>query len=84
VVTDQGFVEVIHGIVYAIPWKSVKELTTKLYSYGMMNDMGKLKIQVGYSEKAAGKASKTYYVQGTYPIDTNKLLESMNKYWKRK
>ena len=91
IVTKQGLIEKIFDIVYVIPWKSVKDISTKWFSYGAMNDKGELKIQIIYNEKPKGlkisketKANRIYNLQGGYHIEPNQLLNMMKEYWKGK
>lgn len=84
VVTKQGLIEKIFDIVYVIPWNSVKEITTKWFNYGAMNDKGELKIQLSYSEKPKGKATRIYNIQGEYHLEPNQLLNVLKEYKNKK
>ncbi|MFH1439763.1 MAG: hypothetical protein ABIG89_04300 [Candidatus Woesearchaeota archaeon] len=97
IVTKDGLIEKIFDIVYVIPWKSVKDISTKWFSYGVMDDKGEMKIQIIYNEKPKcvkgikeqkeqkeTKADRIYNLQGGYHIEPNQLLNMMKEYWKGK
>ncbi|MBI4453903.1 hypothetical protein HY636_04640 [Candidatus Woesearchaeota archaeon] len=83
IIAKEGFIERIFDIVYVIPWKSVKAVDSKWFSYGNMHDKGELKIQITYSDKPKAKACHIYNIQGSYHIDAQQLLNLLTEYWKK-
>lgn len=80
--TKEGLIEKMFDIVYVIPWKAVKEMSTKWFSYGAVESKGELKIQIVYNEKPKSKEQRIYNIQGDYRISVYELLDIMKKHWK--
>lgn len=83
IISPEGIVERVLGIVYVIPWKSIKEITAKWFSEGVVENKGQMDIQIIYSDSPKSRATHKYSLHGSYNIDSNKLVALMNQHWKK-